>query len=283
MDLKSIIRLTRAEHGIMLSFAVLISVFFTTKIVLDVYLLGLLLIPFLISAGAFALNDYFDIKTDKLNKKDRPIVKGEISPEFAVMLSAAMFFIAVIISFFYNVWVIHITGLFTVVSVIYNCKLKDYPLLGNMYIALTMAIPFVYGNIAYSLTFASENIVLFAMALAVGMSRELIKTAEDFEGDKKARFSRTLPYYVGIDNTLRLAGLILIIFVGIVVYSFTVINFSYVSGALIIVCLLYYLYLLFRLLFRQEQARDFYCSARNYTLLAMALGLVSFFLARFGL
>lgn len=273
----------------MLSLAVLISVFFVTNgnVSFDLKLLGLLLIPFFIEAGSFALNDYFDVETDRLNKRDRPIVKGEISESTALSISVISFFIAIIISVFYNLWVINITGFFAILSILYDWKLKDLPLVGNVVIGLSMAIPFIFGNLAFTEVLAPENLILFVMAFTVGLAREMIKTVEDFEGDKKARGAKTLPFYVGKGNTLRLSLLVLVIFVIVTMYSFTIIHFSLVSSGLLILCLVYYIYLIIRLLKLSgavsEMDKKSFVKIRTQTMITMFIALVALLLTKFGL
>jgi 4-hydroxybenzoate polyprenyltransferase len=43
-----------------------------------------------------------------------------------------------------------ISLVFNFLAVLYNYKLKDLPLIGNIYIALTMGIPFIFGALAIS-------------------------------------------------------------------------------------------------------------------------------------
>lgn len=85
------IRLTRIEHGFMLVVAVLIGEIVALRGFppAGIALLSILP-PFLIEIGSFAINDYFDIESDRKNKKsDRPLVTGELSPAFAIGLSVA--------------------------------------------------------------------------------------------------------------------------------------------------------------------------------------------------
>ena len=284
MKFYSILKLIRFEHGLMLSLAVLTSVFFTVSNVrLDINLIGLMAIPFLIEAGAFALNDYFDIETDRLNKKDRPLVTGEISKETALTITIASLFTAIIISIFYNIWIVNITGFFILFSVLYDWKLKDLPLIGNSFIGFSMAIPFIFGNLAYSDTLIPENIILFCMAFTIGLAREIIKT----DGDVKMRKAKTLPFYIGKGNSLYIAVIIILLFLVIGFYSYTLISFEYISGILWLLSISYYAYLSIKIILYNLNAKvihrnKFFSVTRRDTLITLVVGLIALLLTKFG-
>lgn len=200
MFLKELIRLTRFEHALMLAFAVLIAETvvlgalppFSLAIALS------LLVPVFSEMGSFALNDYLDIETDRLNgKKDRPLVKGTVSPAFALRFSAFALALSAFLAFFINMQAFGIALIFNALAIAYNWKLKDLPLLGNAYIALTMAIPFLFGNFVVAAELSPLVLVLAALGFVAGSAREIIKSAQDMEGDMKARGSKTLPVIIG--------------------------------------------------------------------------------------
>ncbi|MCC7570209.1 UbiA family prenyltransferase [Candidatus Micrarchaeota archaeon] len=283
MNIKAIPKLIRFEHGLMLSLAVLISIFLTVSEINwgnKVYIL--LALPFLIEAGAFALNDFFDVETDTINRKNRPIVKGEISKESAFIIGSGSLFIAIILSLLTeNLLIINLTGFFAFFSVLYNWKLKDMPLMGNIYIGFSMAIPFLFGNLAFSNSIVPENFILFSMAFIVGVSREIIKTVEDYKGDRKARGSKTLPFYIGEKKSLMFAGSLIGVFILLGIYSFTMLKFSIFSGLLWLAALMYYMYLCFSIIYTKETLN--FKSIKRYTLITMFLGLIAVLLTKFSI
>lgn len=201
-------RLTRFEHAVMLAFAVLIAETValgalpppTTVIALS------LLVPVFSEMGAFALNDYMDVETDRLNKKkDRPLVKGTIKPTTALAFSLLALAISTILAYFVGIFGFVIALVFNLVAVLYNWKLKDLPLAGNAYIALTMAIPFIFGNFVVSSALSPIVLVLALLGFVAGLAREIVKSAQDMEGDVKARGSKTLPVVVGRKMALAIA------------------------------------------------------------------------------
>ncbi len=208
MFLRELWKLTRFEHALMLAFGVLVA----ETVVLgrlpgaSAAIILSLLVPVFSEMGSFALNDYFDIETDKLNgKKDRPLVKGTISPGFALRFSFFCFFISSVFAYFVNGFAFIIAFAFNLAAVAYNWRLKDLPLVGNAYIALTMAIPFLFGDFVVSESLSSLAIVLAALGFVAGLAREIVKSVQDVEGDSRARGSKTLPVIIGKDASSSLA------------------------------------------------------------------------------
>lgn len=170
-------------------------------------LLASLAVPVFLQMGSFALNDFLDQATDKENKRlDRPLAAGEISPSFALYSSAACFVAGIFAASFLPHAAFLIAVAFAVLSVLYNFALKDLPLVGNAYIALSMAIPFVFGNLVATDQLDAKVLSVCLVAFVGGLGRELVKSAEDVKGDVLHRKSKTLPALIGTKNTCILAA-----------------------------------------------------------------------------
>jgi len=197
MRLKAFFRLTRIEHSLFLALAVLIGEIVVTK---DIQLLptvfGILSV-FFIGMGSFALNDFLDYPTDKKNKrKDRPIVTGSISAWAAMATAKVSFPLGVLFALLINLNCFWIAVVFSVLAVLYSYALKKLLLLGNMFIAFSMAVPFVFGNYIISDQISASIQVLASIAFLTGLGREIIKSIQDMAGDK--RYGRwTLPIALG--------------------------------------------------------------------------------------
>lgn len=233
-----------------------------------------LLVPIFTEMGAFALNDYADIETDRHNKKkDRPLVKGTINPKFAFSFSWLCFGLSIIFSFFINLYAFLIALIFNLLSVGYNYKLKDLPLVGNIYIASTMAIPFLFGNFVLTETLNPFILLLTALAFLSGLAREIIKSVQDMKGDKRARRARTFPIIVGKKKALQVAAFLY--------FSFLVFTLALLllMETLVAAVLLFFVALFFSgeviQLIQGKQDKIFLETSRKFSLFFLFLGLMA--------
>ena len=280
MEIKEIVRLTRFEHAVMLALAVFIGETILLRSIppVDMLLALSLLVPVLSEMGSFALNDYLDVETDRLNRKmDRPLVRGAISLAFARNLSIACLALSVLLAYFINMNAFLIALLFNVFAVAYNAKLKDLPLLGNIYIALTMAIPFIFGNFVVANDLAPLAVILAALGFVAGLAREIVKTVQDMEGDMQARGSRTLPVVIGKGPSLAVAVILYLLFIPLSASPFVLgLKWSVPAGILVTIGDLMILSIIFRLSIRSE---DQFAYARKISLIAFFIGMIGLLLA----
>lgn len=220
--LKDFAKLTRFEHALMLAFAVVIAetVVLGALPPLELVIIISVLVPIFSEMGSFALNDYFDIETDRLNKKKGPLVTGAIKPQTAMSFAIASLVISTILAYMINNLAFMIVFAFNVFAILYNWKLKDLPLLGNVFIGLTMAVPFIFGNYVVSSELSILTIVLAALGFVAGVAREIIKSVQDMEGDVKARGSKTIPVVIGKKPATYLAVILYLIFIPLTILPF---------------------------------------------------------------
>lgn len=271
------LRLVRFEHAIMLAIAVFIAEvivfggipFFTPIILLSLFA------PIFSEMGSFALNDYLDVKTDRLNRKlDRPLVKGTISPKFAYHFSLFAFLVSTIIAWFINLHVLAIALIFNILAILYNFKLKDLPVLGNAYIALTMAIPFIFGNFVITTQLNFTVLILAMLGFLAGFAREIIKTVQDFKGDFRARKARTLPAVIGKASSLRVAAVLYLLFIPLTALPFFFGLSQHLLAILFVaiadLAILYNVFIVLR------AKTSMLKIARNISLVALLLGLIGY-------
>lgn len=279
------LRLVRIEHALMLAVAVLIGATATLGGFpqLDAVLLLALIVPVFSEMGSFALNDYLDIETDRLNKrKDRPLVSGEVSPKTAFWFAWSAFIVSLAAAYLINTYAFAIAVVFNLLAIAYNYKLKDLPAVGNLYIGLSMGIPFIFGNFVYSGHLAMASVFLFAIAVYLGFARELLKSIEDMEGDRKARGSRTLPVVIGEENALKIASVMLIAFFPLCTLPFFLLfKPGPVSMGLMLAAGLYLAKIGLGFIGGISDAEGLK-KARTETLMVMAFGLVAILVAIFG-
>ena len=181
--IKAIWELTRLDHGLIYALGVLLSLIIAYKRLpgWEVAAAGMLG-AILAEMGAFALNDYFDVEVDKINNRvDRPIVRGDISKGEAMLIFIVTSILSLIFISYLG-WGATIVVIFLIIfSALYNYKLKEYGIWGNIFISFTMASPFLFGSVL----FASSGvlIVLSVIAFLIGLGREIMKGIMDVKGD----------------------------------------------------------------------------------------------------
>jgi geranylgeranylglycerol-phosphate geranylgeranyltransferase len=294
--LKAIWELMRLEHGIMLFIAILIGSIISQKTIYDNTNLPLISVfltfftALFLEASTFALNDYYDLEIDRINKRtDRPLVRGDISPKTALYSFFILFPLGLVCSFFVNITCFIIALITALLSVLYDAKMKKIKLVGNFYIAYIMAIPFIFGgaavleNNAFSLERINPAIYTIALiAFLAGSGREIMKDVMDFEGDKKQGV-KSFPKYIGSRWSNALAALFYIAAIALSFLPYSLSNYElYYRNT-------YYLLLVFitdvmllttslHLIFKKQPRLTMY---RKFTLLAIFMGLVAFLIGAF--
>lgn len=280
--LTAILKLTRIEHSIMLVIAVIAGELIASHGVLPatVQLMASFITPIFISAAAFAINDYYDIKADKLNNKKRPLVDGSLKPADALWITAISLIIGVGASLFINILAFVIALIFAALAVLYSVKLKEVLLLGNAYIAFSMAIPFIFGN--YVVTHVPNYAVILVaiMVFLSGLAREIHGTVRDFKGDVKARNSLTLPRVAGRQAASVIAMLLYIAAIVISAYLFLYLmpfqgNYAYLLLVGINDLMLAYV----SIGFVSGRGQKFYDKSRNVSLAAIGMALIAILVA----
>ncbi len=199
----------------------------------------------MIAAAGNIINDYFDVRADRVNKPHRLIIGKYVKRRVAIVshwgLNFIAFCIAVYLSWILETfWYLFIHLLTINVLWFYSMYLKRRFLSGNLAIAaLTGLVPILVGFYFHQLLEKSQNVPLthfpfdqytgphYILWLAFGLAtfafilnlaREIVKDMEDVEGDKRLN-AKTLPIVLGYTRTKWIAALVLS---GAVISSFVV-------------------------------------------------------------
>lgn len=272
----AILRLTRIEHSIMLVVAVLAAELISGGLP-GIPILALSLVtPIFVSMASFAINDYFDIDVDKANKKrDRPLVTGELRRRDALYVTCAALAVGISASLPIDAYAFIIAAAFGALAMLYSYKLKETLLLGNLYVAFSMAIPFIYGDFVVSTHLYLSILLVSAMIFLSGVAREIHGTVRDFEGDRRRRVS-SLPVLIGKQGASAVAAGLYVVAIAISAYLFAYVQpfkFSIAFGMPIALTDALLAYVSLGYLARRTAA--FYRLARNLSLAAMALALAA--------
>ena len=103
---------------------------------------------FFISSPALILNDYFDIEVDRINAPNRPLPAGIISPQEVITLTIVVTFIGLVAAAVISIYALIICIILWIIGVLYNWKLKETGLLGNIMVSCSVATTFILGGIA---------------------------------------------------------------------------------------------------------------------------------------
>lgn len=219
----------------------------------------------LIAAGGYVINDYFDIRPDRVNKPDELVIDKSISRRWAILihsiLSLSGIGIGAYLSFYVSVP--QLSLIFILASGLlwfYSTNYKKQFLIGNLIVSfLTAAVPMLvilfelpllnreYGKIMLAAGANFNYIFAWTAAFAffaflTNLIREIIKDSEDFEGDH-AYGMNTIPIVAGSTYTkIILGSLILFLISSIFFLSFNYIIFS--SGKTDFLTFFYFLFLI---------------------------------------
>jgi 4-hydroxybenzoate polyprenyltransferase len=190
-----------------------------------------------ITAGGYVINDYFDIKTDLINK-GKVIVGTKIPRRQAIMWHSLFNIAGVTAGFYlsYKAGYIWLGTLFLVVSGLlyfYSASYKRQFLIGNIIVAILtglvpMLVVFYEWPALYkfytlnAIRLPDINIIIYwvggfaLFAFLTNLIREIIKDIEDFEGDI-AYGRNTVPVVIGVLSS-KIVSICLIIITIVLLY-----------------------------------------------------------------
>jgi 4-hydroxybenzoate polyprenyltransferase len=243
-----------------------------------------LVVPVTVSMGAFAINDYFDVEADRLNRKMRPLVTKDLTKEDAIWITAATLGVGILASALINPYAFAITLIFAALAVLYAYILKAVLLVGNAYVALSMVIPFIFGSYVVSTGVNNGIILISVMIFCSGLAREIQGTIRDYEGDVRARHAMTLPAVIGKQASAAVALAFYIIAVLVSAHLFfSVAPFMHDIAFGVLITLSDIMLLGVGTIYLSSDARKLYRMGRNVSLFAMFLALIAIVLAAAGI
>lgn len=187
----------------------------------------------MIAAAGYIINDYFDLKIDRINKPDKIIIIRHIKRRVAMGAHILINTLAALIGIYlcYKLGLLKLSLIFIVVPAglwYYSIKFKRQVFIGNIIISLfTALIPLIvilfelpllakkYNSIIAPFGINFNSIFYFVLAFSffafmINFIREIIKDIEDIEGDK-AYACNTIPIVYGIDKAKYFAIALLLI------------------------------------------------------------------------
>lgn len=170
----------------------------------------MVLTTLLIAAAGYIINDYFDIKIDRINKPHKVYIGKSITRRAAQLTHQIFSGLGIILAVFVG-WKAVLINIFSVWLLwFYASGFKKKPFIGNFVVAFLTSL--VIAEVA--LIFSPENRLIYmyaVFAFFINLIREIIKDMEDMKGDEM-HGAKTLPILFGVHKTKQLLYLLMGVF-----------------------------------------------------------------------
>ena len=163
-----------------------------------------------VAAGANAINDYFDIEIDRINKPTRPLPAGILSAGQAKKMWLLASTIGIGLNLFLNMPAFIIASVAVAALYFYSSYFKRTVLMGNVLVGAMTGMTFIYGGAVAGSMKRAVFPALFAFLSNFG--REVIKDMEDMKGDE-AKGAMTFPIRCGIRPARRVVVVTMLLLV----------------------------------------------------------------------
>ena len=210
-------KIIRPTNSIMVGIAVIIGVILTSlNTVLSWKTLYGFLTGFFISSFSMVVNDIYDIEVDRINQLKRPLVTGKIKISEAWTYALTLLSLGIIFSLITSLTCFFIAVLFGFISWLYNFYLKKQGIVGNLTVALSTSIPYIYGSVvSFAVVPIIQNTVFLGtpplllwfviVSFLAVTGREVIKTISDKEGDR-IRGIKSITHSIREKNSARVGA-----------------------------------------------------------------------------
>jgi len=175
--------------------------------------LGMIVTIVLLTAGGNFINDYFDVRVDRINKPDAVYVETKVKRRVVILAHIVTTALGILISFFVGKSMHSYLPFVVAIGVsialgLYTPFFKKRVLSGNLLVSLCIGvIPIwsVWPQLSNA-HIAFWTIVFAGFAFTVNFTREIVKDIEDAEGDATENY-KTLPVVMGT-QTARVYALL---------------------------------------------------------------------------
>jgi len=200
MSFRAGLELIRPANCAMIGFAVIVGVFVSKPADVKVIQGALgFLTGFFLCAYSMSANDVYDVEVDRVNQPERPIPSGRVSTQAAIRLSVLILVAgAAFCVLTLNPVAVGIALLYAFLMWVYNSRAKLTGLPGNLLVASSLAVPFIYGGVVSGGSLTRSLLLMMAFtSFFSGVGREVVKGMADVEGDEKR----------GVNSVARSRGL----------------------------------------------------------------------------
>ena len=203
MTLPGLFAITRPANSLVAGLAAILGYIVATGTIAPVALILLPIVAF-ITAGGNAFNDLCDLEIDRINRPDRPLPSGRVTPRAAGALAAVLFAAGLVLAVPAGLPCVVIAVANSLLLVAYARTLKRTALWGNAVVSYLTASIYPFGGALAGIAPMERTLPLAGITFLAMLSRELLKDAEDVAGDR-AQGARTLPILHGVKKTAVVA------------------------------------------------------------------------------
>lgn len=193
------IKITRPLNCLSALGSVILGGYLTTKSVAPRLWIAAVVAAMMTAAGN-VVNDYFDVEIDRINKPYRVLPSGQLSRAAAGCWALALVVTGLSLSSLLNTAMALIAAVMAMLSYVYSWKLKSSFLVGNSVVGIMSAMTVIYGGMTVGSV--APTIVPALVILLFMLCREILKTAEDYKGDRQGD-ARTIAVAWGRMGALR--------------------------------------------------------------------------------
>ena len=236
----------------------------------------------LVAAGSYAINDYFDVEVDQINKPYRPIPSGAIGRNEALVLSIILIVAGVSLAIFSGPISFTFASLNALLLVLYSYRIKELGVPGNIVVSFEGAASIIYGGLALAeyvgaLSNVTSTYIPALYAFLLLLSREIVKTIEDYVGDA-IRDVKSLPRVIGPVRSAIIATVLLALVIILSPLPYILAGYSTVYLALTTVTDGVIVYSMLRLISRKfyETPEIIAGKVRAYLKVAIFIGSLAF-------
>jgi geranylgeranylglycerol-phosphate geranylgeranyltransferase len=273
----SLLSLIRPANSILVGFAVIVGIAVTSHDYHEIFTLRSLLgflTGFFISSFSMVSNDVYDVEVDRVNQPARPIPSGIVTIREARVFTVTLLILGLVASALLGPVTLGIAALFALIGWYYNYRGKATGLFGNSLVALSLAIPYIFGSVSLGNYQINLGYILALTSFLAGLGREVLKGVADVQGDR-LRNIRTIAISKGTGIARKLSATLFLL--AVVTSSFPLV-FDLLGKALLVYSILIlipdliFLYLVFKVLTLKNDQQSL--RLKTVALGGMMLGLI---------
>lgn len=230
--IEAVLNLCRPANVVLTMVSVFIGAWICGTLNNPEFVLSGMLIGGFLCAGSNALNDFYDIEIDRINKPERPLPAGLIAPVWGLFWGVFLVFLSLYWSLLLGWEQFFFVLAAAAILWLYNYRGKRTAVLGNFLVALSAALAFIFGGMLNDSV--SASLIPAAFAFLFHFSREVLKDVEDINGDSSRGVS-SIPIRFGIEISKICISATFVLLIGFTFYPYIFLNYrwTYMVAALL--------------------------------------------------